>query len=87
MIHQKNGGPGAARNAGLSAALGEVITFVDPDDWVGDHYVSHKKTKFAAIERAQLYSAAGLTSDDDVCELAKQCVYDVFKCVPNMYWP
>lgn len=33
-IHQKNGGPSAARNAGLDVATGNFIAFVDGDDEV-----------------------------------------------------
>lgn len=34
VIHQENMGVSVARNAGISSAKTEWITFVDPDDWV-----------------------------------------------------
>lgn len=34
MIDKENGGTASARNAGLDAAAGEMIFFLDPDDYV-----------------------------------------------------
>ena len=34
VLHKENGGVSSARNAGLDAATGSYITFVDADDWL-----------------------------------------------------
>lgn len=34
VIHKKNGGLGSARNAGIDAAKGALLSFVDSDDWI-----------------------------------------------------
>ena len=37
VIHKPNGGLASARNAGIEAASGEYITFVDGDDWIEEN--------------------------------------------------
>ena len=34
VIHKKNGGLSDARNAGLKVATGEIISYIDSDDYV-----------------------------------------------------
>ena len=39
VIHQKNGGLSAARNAGIDACHGDYLTFVDSDEFIHPDYV------------------------------------------------
>ena len=41
LIDQENGGVSAARNNGLDASSGDLITFIDGDDSVADDYVEY----------------------------------------------
>lgn len=51
VIHQRNQGLSAARNAGLEIATGEYITFVDSDDWLEECMVEQ------CIQLMQKYQA------------------------------
>lgn len=45
-IHKQNGGVSSARNAGIEAATGDFLMFVDPDDYVEENFIS------APVEKA-----------------------------------
>lgn len=51
VIHKKNAGPGAARNAGIEAARGTYLTFVDSDDMIRPAFI---ETLYRAMEQADL---------------------------------
>lgn len=64
VIHQKNSGPGTARNAGLDVATGEYLTFVDADDYVSKNYV---ETLTDLLEKYQA----------DIAEVGLVCLYKI----------
>lgn len=53
VVHQENKGVSAARNAGLDAARGEWIGFVDSDDWVEKNFL-HELYDKACLNNADV---------------------------------
>ena len=53
VIHKKNGGLGSARNAGIDAAEGEILSFIDSDDWI-EPGMYDSMTKMLCRENAQI---------------------------------
>lgn len=61
VIHKANGGVCSARNAGLDAARGDFITFVDSDDWLDPGMYA------AMMEKAQKFEC-----DVVLCDCVKE---------------
>lgn len=62
VIHQENSGLSRARNAGMEAATGEYITFVDSDDWIEADAYEHL---LGLMEKYQVKLVCGGNFDVD----------------------
>jgi len=77
VIHQKNGGLSAARNAGIDWAFknsdSHWLTFIDSDDWIPARYLElllDAANKYAAnVSMCWLYYTSGNVSDPDYGKL------------------
>ena len=66
VIHQDNKGGGAARNAALDVATGEIIAFVDSDDYISENMFEHL---YKLIESGADIAECNyvMVNDDNIC--------------------
>jgi glycosyltransferase involved in cell wall biosynthesis len=55
VIHQKNKGLAGARNTGMDCAHGELLGFIDSDDWITDDYYEY-------LYRLMIFNEADIVS-------------------------
>lgn len=77
VIHQKNAGVSAARNAGLNRAKGEYIGFVDPDDYIAVDMYDKMLTSLEK-ERANL-AICGYNYIDESGNIDEKRIYQLAK--------
>lgn len=77
VIHQQNQGVSSARNAGLAAATGEYISFVDSDDWLDPAYLSWLLNGLTA--ECDL-SVGGIYYGDERHAVASDCLIRMDDC-------
>lgn len=88
VIHKPNGGEGSARNAGLAAATGDYVTFLDGDDvWLKNH-LEVAEREIAAHPTAEIIGLKYLSFDDGAAipEPTKgeaSCVFETTRHVPD----
>lgn len=80
VIHQKNAGAGAARNAALDAAGGELIGFVDSDDYIAPDFYDYLYSLMD--ENVDIAECGYLETRDDDAEFHKE-PGDTFRYTPQ----
>lgn len=91
VIHQANTGVSAARNAGLDAAAGEWIGFVDADDWIDPQTY---ETALAAAGNCEIVMwdtqsvfPDGTTGPDTIEALPQSCLLERQDWSPELLAP
>ena len=64
VIHKENGGLSSARNAGLDAACGEYVTFVDSDDLITSDMISEMYS-IACKENCRIVKLGMVLTEDE----------------------
>lgn len=77
VIHQKNSGVSEARNTGLKVCSGELITFVDADDYLIDSSIYENAIHKLNEEKIDLVGWLWQYEMDDTYVVSKENIYGV----------
>ena len=73
LIEKENGGLGSARNAGLEAARGEFVFFLDSDDWLRDGAVAEMLEKLEEDFDICIFGMLSVTESGVVLDDIRSC--------------
>ena len=93
VIHKKNGGLSDARNAGMDAATGEYIGFVDGDDWIEPdmyramYFACEKEKAQTAVCRYKQITKSGIIdgSAGNSVSLSRDEALEIYVCGDERY--
>lgn len=72
VVHKQNGGSASARNAGLRAATGDYITFVDGDDWIENDGYEKMMRRAMETDSDIVMSNFTIQKADGTCSVRKE---------------
>ena len=65
VIHKENGGLSDARNAGMDIATGDLMGFVDSDDWIHENYICYMLQAIKICDAEIAACDISIVTDDD----------------------
>lgn len=84
LFHQNNGGVASARNAGLDAATGTYVTFVDGDDYLERDYI--EKFYYGMKGKGAEMVVCGLTYVDEAGRCLREIVPGEYRRFEHEEW-
>ena len=80
VIHRKRGNIGSGRNAGLDAARGEYIAFIDDDDWAEPDFLEFLLNLMEADQAdVAICGTSDKTFDEKKCMTAKEALIELMR--------
>ena len=85
LISRENGGVGSARNAGLDAACGSYVTFVDGDDYISRNYIRRYVRRMEQTGADMVIGGLDFVTEDGKC--IRRLVPDEYERFKREEWP